>query len=108
MDVLHRFRDITNELCIFPRYFRNHFIATQMKNECNLLLPNNKGSAGLSWAPMTELDKTFDEILIRPHKAGYLGNIKCDLIFFITLVLMSLGLNKIISLNVCALIMCLS
>jgi hypothetical protein len=81
-----------------------------MKNECNLVLPNNKVSAGLSWAPMTEPDKTFDEILIRPHKASYLGNIKCDLIFFlyITLTLMSLGLNKIISLNICVLMMCLS
>lgn len=109
MGVLYSFRDNTYELCIFPMYFRNHFIETQMKSECNLLLSNNKGSAGLSWAPMTELNKTFDKILIRPHKTWYLGNIKCDLTFFyIILTLMSLGLNKIISLNVCALMMCLS
>lgn len=99
---------ITSDLLIFPKYFRNHFIEIQTKNECNLLLLNNKGSSGFSWVPLTELNKTFDEILIRPHKAWYLGNIKCDLSFYITLTLMSLVLNEIISLNVCTLMMCLS
>ena len=63
------FGDITSDLLIFPKYFRNHFIEIQTKNECNLLLLNNKGSSGFSWVPLTELNKTFDEILIRPHKA---------------------------------------
>lgn len=85
--------------------FWNDFIEIQTKNECNLLLLNNMGSSGFNCVLVTELNKTFDEILIRPHKAWYLGNIKCDLSFYITLTLMSLVLNKIISLDVCTLMM---
>lgn len=102
------FGGITSDFLIFPKYFRNHFIEIQTRNECNLLLFNNKGSSGFSWVSLTELNKTFDEILIRPHKAWYLGNIKCDLSFYITLTLMSLVLNEIINLNVCTLMMRLS
>lgn len=102
------FGGITSDLCIFSKYFRNHFIEIHTKNECNLLLLNNKRSSGFSWVPVTELNKTFDEILIKPHKAWYLGNIKCDLSFYITLTLKSLVLNEIISSNVCTLMMCLS
>lgn len=108
MNALQHFGGITCDFHMFPTYFRNHFIEIQTKNECNLLLLNNKGSSGVSWVLVTELNKTFDEILIRPHEAWYLGNIKCDLSFYITLTLMSLVLNEIISLDVCTLMMCLS
>lgn len=93
---------------LLSKYFRKGFFEIQSKNECNLLLVDNKRSSGFSKARVTEFNKTFDEILIRPHKAWYLGNIKCDLGFYIVLTLMSPVMNEIISLNVCTLMMCLS